>query len=158
MLITDFSTSFKPTYLPLDDPSDFSFFFDTSGRRTCYLAPERFFSSESQIARAREERDKDADQWGKRDGKVTEAMDIFSAGCVLLEMWTEGRGVFSLSDLYAYRDGALSLGTLLEGLEDNAVKVGVMSMFTDPQSMIQSMLCLDPNQRPSFDRLLTSYR
>ncbi len=28
--VTDFASSFKPTYLPLDDPSDFSFFFDTS--------------------------------------------------------------------------------------------------------------------------------
>jgi phosphoinositide-3-kinase regulatory subunit 4 len=50
-------------------------------------------------------------------------MDVFSVGCVLLEMWTEGRGVFSLSDLFAYRDGALSLDTLLEGLDDGAVKV-----------------------------------
>eukprot|EP01018_Ginkgo_biloba_P018922 Gb_24425 [translate_table: standard] len=32
--------SFKPTYIPDDDPSDFSFFFDTGGRRRCYLAPE----------------------------------------------------------------------------------------------------------------------
>ncbi|XLR50510.1 hypothetical protein HN51_001202 [Arachis hypogaea] len=30
--------SFKPTYIPYDDPSDFSFFFDTGGRRLCYLA------------------------------------------------------------------------------------------------------------------------
>ncbi|XLS90341.1 hypothetical protein HN51_066349 [Arachis hypogaea] len=32
--------SFKPTYIPYDDPSDFSFFFDTGGRRLCYLAPK----------------------------------------------------------------------------------------------------------------------
>lgn len=37
--LADFA-SFKPTYIPYDDPSDFSFFFDTGGRRLCYLAPE----------------------------------------------------------------------------------------------------------------------
>ncbi|KAG2737324.1 kinase-like protein, partial [Suillus brevipes Sb2] len=31
--VTDFAGPLKPTRLPLDDPSDFSFFFDTSGRR-----------------------------------------------------------------------------------------------------------------------------
>ncbi|KZP16194.1 hypothetical protein FIBSPDRAFT_866215 [Athelia psychrophila] len=35
-------TSYKPTHLPLDDPADFTFFSDTSGRRTCYVAFERF--------------------------------------------------------------------------------------------------------------------
>ena len=34
--------SFKPTYLPEDNPAEFSYFFDTSRRRTCYIAPERF--------------------------------------------------------------------------------------------------------------------
>ena len=42
--ISDFA-SYKPTYLPLDDPSDFSFYFDTSGSRTCYIAPERFYTA-----------------------------------------------------------------------------------------------------------------
>ena len=40
LLLTDFA-SFKPALLPEDNPSDFSYFFDTSRRRTCYLAPER---------------------------------------------------------------------------------------------------------------------
>ena len=39
LYLADFA-SFKPTYIPHDDPSDFSFFFDTGGRRRCYLAPE----------------------------------------------------------------------------------------------------------------------
>lgn len=32
VLLTDFA-SFKPTYLPEDNPADFSYFFDTSRRR-----------------------------------------------------------------------------------------------------------------------------
>lgn len=39
LYLADFA-SFKPTYIPYDDPSDFSFFFDTRGQRLCYLAPE----------------------------------------------------------------------------------------------------------------------
>ncbi|OEL38474.1 putative serine/threonine-protein kinase vps15 [Dichanthelium oligosanthes] len=39
LYLADFA-SFKPTYIPHDDPSDFSFYFDTGGRRRCYLAPE----------------------------------------------------------------------------------------------------------------------
>lgn len=40
---------YKPTYLPEDNPADFSFFFDTSHRRTCYIAPERFYKSGTAI-------------------------------------------------------------------------------------------------------------
>lgn len=41
--LTDFA-SFKPTYMLENDISDWSYFFKTSGR-TCYLAPERFYSN-----------------------------------------------------------------------------------------------------------------
>lgn len=41
VLLTDFA-SFKPTYLPEDNPADFNYFFDSSRRRTCYIAPECF--------------------------------------------------------------------------------------------------------------------
>jgi hypothetical protein len=38
--LADYYGSLKPTLLPADNPADFSFFFDTGGRRRCYLAPE----------------------------------------------------------------------------------------------------------------------
>lgn len=41
ILLADFA-SFKPTFLPEDNPADFTYFFDTSRRRACYIAPERF--------------------------------------------------------------------------------------------------------------------
>ncbi|WVW81748.1 hypothetical protein I302_103744 [Kwoniella bestiolae CBS 10118] len=149
LLLTDFSSSFKPTYLPLDDPSDFSFFFDTSSRRTCYIAPERFYTSDSKLA---EEKRKvpgegEFEGWGKRDGRVTEEMDVFSAGCVLAEMWTDGRTVFNLSELFAYRQGTVGLEGLLENIEDNEVK-----------EMISRMLSRDPSSRPSFDLILSTFR
>lgn len=130
VLLTDFSSSFKPTHLPLDDPSDFSFFFDTSARRTCYIAPERFYESDSKIAQERAaaaqsltDSGDGPEPWEKRDARVTEEMDVFSAGCVLAETWTDGRTVFNLSELFAYRNGSLGLEGILDNLEDADVNV-----------------------------------
>ena len=44
VLLTDIA-SFKPAILPEDNPADFNFFFDTSRRRGCYIAPKRFLDS-----------------------------------------------------------------------------------------------------------------
>ena len=123
LLLTDFSSSFKPTYLPLDDPSDFSFFFDTSSRRTCYIAPERFYTADSRRAEEKRATTEEKGSWGKRDGKVTEEMDVFSAGCVIAEMWTDGRTVFNLSELFAYREGSVGLEGILDNIEDENVQV-----------------------------------
>ena len=60
--LSDFA-SYKPTYIPEDNPADFSFYFDSGGRRTCYLAPERFYGN-NQIP----------------EGELTPEMDIFSTG------------------------------------------------------------------------------
>ncbi|EJT48342.1 hypothetical protein A1Q1_02625 [Trichosporon asahii var. asahii CBS 2479] len=147
VLVTDFSSSFKPTYLPIDDPADFSFFFDTSARRTCYIAPERFYGADSKIAQEKAEAVGEAASdgsapWEKRTGKVTEEMDVFSAGCVLAETWTDGRTVFNLSELFAYKDGQLGLDGILDNLEDKNVK----------------MLSRNPSDRPTFDRILNTFR
>lgn len=125
VLLTDFSSSFKPTYLPLDDPSDFSFYFDTSSRRTCYIAPERFYASDSRLAEEKKAvaAANDVDAWNKRDGRVTEEMDVFSAGCVIAEMWTDGRVVFNLSELYAYKSGDIGLNGILDNIGDESVRV-----------------------------------
>lgn len=104
--------------MPEDDPTDFSFFFDTSGRRTCYLAPERFFVAGSEISKKKAELDFD-----KRDGKVTEAMDVFSLGCVIAELFLEGRDTFTLSQLFKYRAGELSMDSHLAAIEDEGVRV-----------------------------------
>lgn len=135
VLVTDFSSSFKPTYLPIDDPADFSFFFDTSARRTCYIAPERFYGADSKIALEKAEAVGEAASdgsapWEKRTGKVTEEMDVFSAGCVLAETWTDGRTVFNLSELFAYKDGQLGLDGILDNLEDKNVKVSSYALIS----------------------------
>lgn len=125
VMLTDFSSSFKPIYLPLDDPSDFSFFFDTSSRRTCYIAPERFYEADSKQAKEKTQRGRMAlgEEIENRDGRVTEEMDVFSCGCVLAELWTDGRAVFNLSELFAYKAGSLGLNGLLDNIDDAAVRV-----------------------------------
>lgn len=116
--LTDFA-SYKPTYLPLDDPSDFAFYFDTSGRRSCYVAPERFFASGA--------RPDGASTTGNTDRQkvnhVTEAMDVFSTGCVIAELFREGAPLFTLSQLFKYREGELNHDTLLTSVEDAGVRV-----------------------------------
>lgn len=123
LLLSDFAPH-KPALLPLDDPADFSFFFDTSGRRTCYVAPERFFTAEDNPeASRRREREREREGEGKREGKVTEAMDCFSAGCVLAELFLEGAPLFSLSQLFKYRSGELNIEPQLSAIEDDGVRV-----------------------------------
>ncbi|TDL19537.1 ARM repeat-containing protein [Rickenella mellea] len=150
--ITDFA-SFKPTYLPLDNPSDFAFYFDISGRRNCYIAPERFYTAEKNpeiSAKKAKLKDDESIAWGessKRDGKVTEAMDIFSAGCVLAELFLEGASIFSLSQLFKYREGELDIDSHLAVIEDAAIR-----------NLIKQMIALDPAKRPTFDALLHGSR
>lgn len=51
VLLSDMAP-YKPSYLPADNPADFSFFFDTGGRRRCYLAPERLYEGAASAAAA----------------------------------------------------------------------------------------------------------
>jgi phosphoinositide-3-kinase, regulatory subunit 4 len=131
LYLTDFSSSFKPTKLPEDNPADFSFYFDTSGRRTCYLAPERFTAD------------------GSTDGgsTVNWAMDIFSVGCVVAELFLESP-IFSLSQIFKYRSGDYSPEhTHLVRIGDHEVR-----------DMILHMIDLDPEKRYSADEYLTFYK
>jgi phosphoinositide-3-kinase regulatory subunit 4 len=109
----------------------FSFFFDgpssSSSRRSCYLAPERFYSPGSKTDRKRRERESDGGggwEEGVRNGKVTEAMDVFSAGCVITELWLEGKDVFSLSGMLGWKKGESSPEGVIGEIEDEGIRVG----------------------------------
>ena len=131
LYLTDYSSSFKKTYLPEDNPADFSYYFDTSGRRTCYLAPERFLATE----------DKD-------DGRgVTWAMDVFSVGCVIAELFLE-TPIFSLSQLYKYRKGEYDPQYVyLSKIQD-----------IDVREMVTHMIQLEPEYRYSAEEYLNFWR
>ncbi|KFA63079.1 hypothetical protein S40285_08434 [Stachybotrys chlorohalonatus IBT 40285] len=128
LYLTDFSSAYKPVMLPDDNPGDFSYFFDTSGRRTCYIAPERFYA---------------AGEAPPAKPKMTWAMDIFSAGCVIAQMFLES-DIFSLAQLYKYRRGEYDpVITHLSVISDKEVR-----------DMLSHMIQLDPEKRYSADQYL----
>lgn len=132
LYLSDFSASFKPTYLPEDNPADFSFFFDISGRRTCYLAPERFLTPGIMPG---------------KQGSMNWAMDIFSVGCVIAELFLE-TPVFNLSQLFNYRKGDYDPQTLLlYRIEDK-----------DVRDLISHMIQLDPESRFSAEEYVEFWR
>ncbi|XP_064549625.1 phosphoinositide 3-kinase regulatory subunit 4 isoform X1 [Drosophila montana] len=136
ILLSDFA-SFKPTYLPEDNPADYTYFFDTSRRRTCYIAPERFvktLSSEDDPYNANMSvihSDSIIRVPTSYAGNTLQpAMDIFSAGCALLELWSEGTAPFELSQLLAYRQGERELVEKhLAGIENERLRNLLASMI-----------------------------
>ena len=50
-------------------------------------------------------------------------MDCFSAGCVVAELFLEGKPLFTLSELFKYREGELKIDTQLGAVEDEGVRV-----------------------------------
>ncbi|KAG8527592.1 uncharacterized protein KY384_007745 [Bacidia gigantensis] len=131
LYLTDYSASYKPPSLPEDNPANFSYYFDTSGRRTCYLAPERFLST--------------PDQDG--GGKITWAMDVFSAGCVIAELFTESP-IFSLSQLFKYRNKEYNpTYGYLDKIQDQ-----------DVREMVAHMIQVQPESRYSADEYLNFWR
>ncbi|XP_006815104.1 phosphoinositide 3-kinase regulatory subunit 4-like [Saccoglossus kowalevskii] len=152
VLLTDFA-SFKPTYLPDNNPSDFNFFFDTSRRRTCYIAPERFVDVTSKQQQLTEiEKGVAAmleslpDSEIIQKGELTPAMDIFSAGCVIAELFTEGHPPFHLSTLLAYRNDAFYPDKINE-IEAPHVK-----------ELVKHMIHKDPNKRYSAEEYIQKWR
>lgn len=122
---------YKKTYLPEDNPADFSYYFDTSGRRTCYIAPERFLGAG----------DKD-------DGRgITWAMDVFSVGCVIAELFLESP-IFNLSQLYKYRKREFDPDLVyLSKIQDQ-----------DIRELVSHMIQLEPESRYSAEEYLNFWR
>ncbi|KDD74780.1 hypothetical protein H632_c1078p1, partial [Helicosporidium sp. ATCC 50920] len=135
VLLADFAP-YKPHHLPPDNPASFSLFFDTAGKRTCCVAPERF-------------RDRAAGGVVKEPsapagalGSSTPASDVFSLGCVVAELYLDGRPLFDYSSLLAYRTGALEEPNLLRSLP------------AEVRALVARMIARDPKQRPSCAALL----
>lgn len=148
--VSDFASPFKPTFLPLDDPADFSFFFDSCARRTCHIAPERFYESVNELSvHSPDDEEHVSDMLtyelglGRPNGRVTEAMDVFSLGCVVAELWRDGAPLFSLSQMYRYRAGTFDLEAKLCEIPNDAVR-----------AMVRNMLARNPGERPTLHALL----
>ncbi|KAI1760850.1 ARM repeat-containing protein [Hypoxylon sp. FL1150] len=135
LYLTDFTGSFKPTKLPDDNPMFYSYFFDLSGRRTCYIAPERFVEHiESPQAQL-------------QGYKLTWSMDIFSVGCVIAELFLE-TPIFSLSQMFKYRRSEYDpVISHLSRIPDQGLR-----------EMLSSMIHLDPEKRYSAEQYLDFYK
>ncbi|EFN54741.1 hypothetical protein CHLNCDRAFT_134632 [Chlorella variabilis] len=135
--LVDFAP-YKPTLLPADNPADFSFFFDTSGRRKCCLAPERFYDPAAGITPQQ-----------AAEASLTPAMDVFSLGCVLAELFLDGQPLFDYSRLLAYRlGGAAAAGTL----------AALDKVHPSVRGMVAHMVQRDPAKRHSVQQYLQEAR
>ncbi|XP_024396466.1 serine/threonine-protein kinase VPS15 isoform X3 [Physcomitrium patens] len=63
------------------------------------------------------------------DAPLTPAMDIFSLGCVIGEMFLEGKALFDLSQLLAYRQGKFDPRSSLEKIPDMGVRDMILDMI-----------------------------
>jgi len=125
-ILSDFAM-FKPLVLPEDDPSEFSFFFESNlNRRRCYLAPERFETSAGKLKYLMQE----------KFSRKLAAMDVFSLGCVLAELFLEGQTLMDLPELLSYRSNQLDLLAKISCIKNKAVK-----------EILGSMLSRDPSKR-----------
>ncbi|KAH9891374.1 hypothetical protein F4778DRAFT_331368 [Xylariomycetidae sp. FL2044] len=134
LYLTDFTGPFKPAKLPDDHPGMYSYFFDLSSRRICYIAPERFVDHETSN--------------DEMDGRhLTWSMDIFSAGCVIAELFLE-TPILSLSQLLKYRRGEYDpVISHLSRIPDQGLR-----------EMLSSMVHLDPQKRYSAEQYLQIYK
>ncbi|CAG8729705.1 14838_t:CDS:2, partial [Acaulospora colombiana] len=61
-------------------------------------------------------------EFGEKDGAITPAMDIFSLGCVIAEVFLEGAPIFSLAQLFKYRSGEYNPDVCLNKIEDPDIR------------------------------------
>lgn len=135
VVLSDFCSNIKPAYIPDDNPGEFSFYFDTSKRRACYLAPEKFDSAKAS---------------GDGVHQATKEMDIFSLGCCIAELYLDGAALFNLSQLFKYKSGDYTLNDILPQTISKSSPV--------LKDMLQDMLQVDPKKRLSAHELLEKYR
>jgi len=129
--------------------ADFSFFFDTNGRRKCCLAPERFVQGRHLVGGSNADAGgsgKKQQACGPADVGLTMEMDIFAAGCVLAELFSDGKSVLDYSELLVYkRTGDLPKG-FCENIKESCV-----------EKLVRWMLEIDPSKRPTGEACLEYY-
>lgn len=74
-------------------------------------------------------------------------MDIFSLGCVIYELVTDGKLLFRLGDLLDYRQGKLDIGPALAKISNEGIR-----------EMVAHMVAVDPAARLSALEYLQRHR
>jgi len=158
---------YKPVVLPDDDPGQWIHWFEGrggedirkeslaghhsgNGEKKCCLAPERFYTP-GFSASGTNETDNEEGGEGNLDRatsiptKLTPAMDIFSLGCVLIELFLNGERAMDLGDLMEYRRQGSDGSTLPQSLKQKLDKIESSKM----RAACRHMLSLDPSSRLS---------
>lgn len=123
LILTDFAF-YKPTLIPDDDPADFQYYFDTMGRRSCYVAPERFVRKDKHASCAPSD---SGNESSKQSVALSPWMDIFSLGCTIAEMYLDCKvSLLDLPGMHAYlrlagrskpnRESVMAMGTYFSSL------------------------------------------
>ncbi|KAJ1922677.1 Serine/threonine-protein kinase [Tieghemiomyces parasiticus] len=145
--LSDFAP-FKPTFLPEDNPADYAYYFDTSTRRPAPAAGSLESGVESEALRA----------YVARRGRLTPAMDVFSLGCVIAELYLEGKPVFTLSQLLQFRSGEYDPTEALAAIPDPEVRALIVRMIDrDPDNRPTAAACLGEWQGRWFPPLFEAF-
>lgn len=119
-------------YIATDYLGEYNFFFSVDDvKHGCYLAPERF------VAALKDE--------GEVSIERKMAMDIFSLGCVIAEIFL-GHALFELPKMQAYKRGDVNCKTLLAKIENPNIR-----------ELIQDMIQLDETKRKKIDYYLNAW-
>ena len=124
--LSDFAP-FKPPTLPETDSAQFLFYFDTSQRRACYVAPERFTQSETE------------------DTTLKPESDVYSSGCVIGELFLDGQPLLTLADLFKYKKG------------EYTPNLDAATISPEIKELIMSMISVNPKDRLSAKEYLEKY-
>ncbi|KAG7665620.1 VPS15 [[Candida] subhashii] len=143
ILLSDFANLIKPTYIPEDNPSQFSFYFDSSARRVCYIAPERFYNSQDHPTYVSNFNDDGSFKLKKNT--ITDSMDLFSMGCVIAELYADGEPTFTLSQLFKFIKEDYKPD--FSGFQDKYIV-----------EIIEKCLRINPDDRISARELLEEYK
>lgn len=150
-------TNLKPS--PQDNPSDFSFYFDTSRRRCCNLAPERFVLSDERVVLSEENvptNDQSVDE-------LKPQMDLFSLGCVLAELFADSSDffLFDLSSILLYKKDGSMTWDLNQVIGDESIRALIQNLIqVDPDlrySTTQHLKAMTPGVFPSYFSLIYDY-
>ena len=179
VVILDIASYKAHVPLPDDDPSEYLYFFqefhkqgtDTTPReKRCYLAPERFYSQQ-QHHQNQEQQQESINSTGPTSPSATPlspAMDVFSAGCVLLETFLNGdERALDLGDLMEYRQRKVfptSVQQKLQKIDSSSIRAACRHMLhLDPTERLQPKEYVEklepvlpktfPLFEPIFDRM-----
>jgi len=137
--ITDFA-SYKPAFISIDDITNYTYYFGTNksnSMKGCYLAPERLVEKNNNNMNNISE-----------NIEKTFAMDIFSAGAIIAELFLE-RNIFDYTSLLNYKKGNKNLFNIDEILSKIQQK--------NIRALIYKMIAINPEERIDITEALKTF-